>query len=160
MLSAFSRLICCWRVGMFHTPLLYQYCATLIVICVGDVQPKLVDCFVVPKNTSIFFPPSISVHFFLNFCHAVVIMGIDYDCTFEKFRLRQCLLWFATFRVFFLAFYFIFFHSNINQVSEMMITFTLTSRLFYFLFVALCFSPENASLLWSPHVCCVSVKVL
>lgn len=45
------------------------------------MQPKLADCFVVPKSMSVFFLVFwISIVFY----HAVFIMRVENDCMFEK----------------------------------------------------------------------------
>lgn len=48
------------------------------------MQPKLADCFVVPKIMTIFFE---YFGFQKVFYHAVFIMRIDYDCMFEEIML-------------------------------------------------------------------------
>lgn len=50
------------------------------------MQPKLADCFVVPKKYDCIFFLSILV-FRKFFYHAVFIMRIDYDCMFEEMML-------------------------------------------------------------------------
>lgn len=49
------------------------------------MQPKLADCFVVPKKNDCIF---LSILVFRKiFYHAVFIMRIDYDCMFEEIML-------------------------------------------------------------------------
>lgn len=81
------------------------------------MQPKLADCFVVPKSLTVF----VTILVFKIFYHAVVIMRIDCDCMFEEIILavQVFLQIFLTNSINFL-FYFIFlapfefFHSEIN----------------------------------------------
>lgn len=53
------------------------------------MQPKLADCFVVPKRMTVFFEyfGFQKVFFFFFFYHAVFIMRIDCDCMFEEMML-------------------------------------------------------------------------
>lgn len=53
------------------------------------MQPKLADCFVVPKSMTV-FDEYFAFQFF--FYHAVVIVRIDCDCMFEEITLVQVLL--------------------------------------------------------------------
>lgn len=48
------------------------------------MQPKLADCFVVPKKYDCIL---VFRKFFFFFYHAVFIMRIDYDCMFEEIML-------------------------------------------------------------------------
>lgn len=49
------------------------------------MQPKLADCFVVPKKYDCIFFEYFGFH--KVFYHAVFIMRIDYDCMFEEMML-------------------------------------------------------------------------
>lgn len=76
------------------------------------MQPKLADCFVVPKSMTVFY----SILLLRVFYHAVVIMRIDCDCMFEEIMLvvQVMLLYFfnkfhqnfcSLFRFFYLIFF-------------------------------------------------------